>query len=133
MDYTYPTAAEVNYFVTTKGMNIIRVPFKWERMQRSLNASLDSTEQSRLSTTVNDITSRGAIAIIEPHNYARYQGNLIGSGSVSYGNFADFWSRMSNVFRTNALVWFNLMNEPHDMDTAQWRQGAQAAIDVRAT
>jgi endoglucanase len=32
--YTYPTAAEANYFIG-KGMNTFRVPFRWERLQRS--------------------------------------------------------------------------------------------------
>src|SRR4030095_3450839 len=39
--YTYPTTAEVDYF-TGKGMNIIRLPFRWERLQHSLDAAFDS-------------------------------------------------------------------------------------------
>ena len=31
--YTYPTAEEVDYF-TAKGMNVFRLPFRWERLQR---------------------------------------------------------------------------------------------------
>jgi hypothetical protein len=34
--YTYPTTGEVDYFITRKGMNTIRLPFRWERLQRSL-------------------------------------------------------------------------------------------------
>ena len=36
-NYTYPTNAEVDYFVG-KGMNTFRVPFRWERLQQSQNA-----------------------------------------------------------------------------------------------
>ena len=31
-DYTYPNQTEVDYF-RGKGMNIFRVPFRWERLQ----------------------------------------------------------------------------------------------------
>jgi endoglucanase len=32
VDYTYPTFEEVDYFVG-KGMNVFRIPFRWERLQ----------------------------------------------------------------------------------------------------
>ena len=41
-DYTYPTTAEINYFVG-KGMNTFRVPFRWERVQPTLNSAFNST------------------------------------------------------------------------------------------
>src|SRR5690606_12171314 len=34
-DYTYPTTAELDYF-KSKGLTLIRFPFKWERIQREL-------------------------------------------------------------------------------------------------
>ncbi len=45
-DYTYPTAAEVDYF-TGKGMTIIRLPFRWERLQRRQLAVFNAAEQAR--------------------------------------------------------------------------------------
>ncbi|HEY2826110.1 MAG TPA: hypothetical protein VGJ04_00800, partial [Pirellulales bacterium] len=36
--YTYPTNAEVDYY-TNKGMNTLRMPFRWERLQRTPNAT----------------------------------------------------------------------------------------------
>ena len=43
--YTYPTAAEVNYYMQ-KGMNVFRLPFRWERMQPTqlgaLSAAIDA-------------------------------------------------------------------------------------------
>jgi endoglucanase len=134
-DYTYPSTNDINYFVSTKKMTAIRLPFRWERVQRSFNSSFDVDEQARLTAAVTAITSRGAVAIIEPHNYARYKISgseaLIGSAQVPYGNFYDFWFRMATLFSSNNLVWFNLVNEPNSMDTAQWRVGAQHGINVR--
>ena len=59
-DYTYPTAAEINYFVG-KGLNTFRVPFRWERVQPALNSALNSTELSRLDAVVTAATSSGGV------------------------------------------------------------------------
>src|SRR4051812_7702949 len=45
-NYTYPTTAEVNYFIG-KGMNTFRIPFRWERLQRTANGAFDATELGR--------------------------------------------------------------------------------------
>ena len=40
-DYTYPTDAEVDYFLS-EGMNTFRVPFRWERLQPTPDAPFNS-------------------------------------------------------------------------------------------
>lgn len=140
--YIYPTAAEVNYFVG-KGMNTFRLPFRWERLQRSQNAGLDATEVSRIDTFVNHATGLGANVILDPHNFARYfpdpanyqssTTGLVGS-SVPNSAFANFWSRVADRYKSNSKVMFNLMNEPNTMPTEQWVGSANAAIAaIRAT
>eukprot|EP00727_Mastigamoeba_balamuthi_P011326 m51a1_g6816 putative endoglucanase precursor (endo- -beta-glucanase) (662) ;mRNA; f:284845-287440 len=121
--YTYPTHSEVDYFVG-KGMNVLRIPFRWERLQLTLGTDFDSTEQSRLTDIVNYATSKGAYAVIDPHNYARYNGGIIGSTTVTVANFVDFWTRLSTLFKSNSLVIFAIMNEPNTMDTATWFSAA---------
>jgi endoglucanase len=135
--YTYPSPEfgynGASYFIA-KGMNTFRVPFRWERLQRSLGGALDATELDRLSKTVSGLTNRGAYVLLDPHNYARYNGALINSGSVSYAQFADFWTRLANVFKGNSRVIFGLMNEPHGMSTDVWVSAANQAIAaIRAT
>lgn len=140
-DYTYPTTAEINYFVG-KGLNTFRVPYRWERLQPTLNTPLNSTELSRLDSVVTAATSAGAYVILDPHNYARYwvggqpggTETLIGSATVPNSAFADFWTRTANQYKSNSRVIFSLMNEPNTMPTEQWRDSAQAAINaIRAT
>jgi aryl-phospho-beta-D-glucosidase BglC (GH1 family) len=131
-DYTWPSDAEVNYFVTSKKMKIIRLPFLWERLQTSLNATFNSAELARLQAAVQSITSRGAVALLDPHNYARYSDQIIGSSQVPYGAFYDFWSRLAGLYKTNSLVWFGLMNEPNAIPTEQWLRAAQTGINVRS-
>src|SRR4051794_28008255 len=50
-NYTYPTTAEVDYFLG-KGLNTFRIPFRWERLQRTANGAFDATELNRLNTIV---------------------------------------------------------------------------------
>ena len=109
-------------------MNTFRVPFRWERLQRSLCAPSTTPSPRRLSSVVSYATGRGAYVILDPHNYARYNGALVGSGSVPNSAFADFWSRLAAQYKTNSRVIFGLMNEPHDMPTEQWVAAANAAI-----
>lgn len=69
VDYTYPTTAEVDHF-TSLGMNTIRVPFLWERLQQTLNAPFNPVEQGRLVNFVNYVTNtKLAYAVIDPHKY----------------------------------------------------------------
>ena len=127
-DETYvPGYTSQDYFIG-KGMNTFRLQFRWERLQRQLGAAFDATELSLLDTTVDHMTSKGAYVILDPHNYARYNDQLIGSSAVPHSAFADFWSRLAQHYAGNSRVIFGLVNEPHDMPTEQWRDAANAAI-----
>jgi endoglucanase len=126
--YTYPTAAEVDYFITRKGMNTVRLPFRWERLQRALNGPFDAAELGRLQSFVSYANGKGASVILDPHNYGKYYNNVIGSSQVPIAAFSDFWTRLANLYRTNSRAIFGLMNEPNGMSTEAWRDAANAAI-----
>lgn len=136
--YTYPNAAEVDYFVG-EGMNTFRLPFRWERLQRGLFDPLHATELSRMDTFVNYATSQGANVILDPHNFMRYhpdvnnfqsstQGLVGVDPNVPVSAFADFWSRIADHYKDNDRVIFNLMNEPNTMQTAELVVAENAAI-----
>lgn len=126
-DYIYPNATEVDYFVG-KGMNVFRIPFRWERLQRTLNGELDATEAGRLDELVAAVVARGAYAILDPHNYARYHDDVVGSAAVPRPAYADFWRRLALVYAGEPHVIFGLMNEPRDMATEDWLAAANDAI-----
>lgn len=128
-DYFYPSLSDVNELLLRR-VGIFRLPFRWERLQHSLNGPLDPDEQSQLTAAVTAITSRGAQVIVSPHNYARYNDKVIGSPDVPVAAYADFWRKTAALFRDNSLVSFGLMNEPHDLPTGQWRDAANAAIQA---
>jgi endoglucanase len=135
-DYIYPTASELDYY-KSKGLTLIRLPFPWERLQRSLYAPLDSTELGYLDAVVAAARGRGMQLILDPHNYGRYRiagvDHVIGSEAVPNAAFADFWRRLAGHYADEPAIWaYGLMNEPHDMD-GHWPAAAQAGVEgIRA-
>jgi len=111
-------------------LTVFRIPFRWERLQRTLGAAFDSTELGRLKTLVTYATSKGAQVLIDPHNYARYYGAVVGGAGLSNADLADFWRRLAVEFQGNSSVVFALMNEPNTMATEAWLSAANAAIQA---
>jgi endoglucanase len=124
--YVYPTTDEAAHWLDM-GMSVIRLPFRWERLQQAQLADFDAAEQYRLDTLVSFITSKGGYVLVDPHNYARYYGGVIGQ-DVPATAFADFWSRLASLFKDNDHVIFALMNEPNNMATETWVDDANVAI-----
>jgi endoglucanase len=127
VDYTYPTHSEIDYYAG-KGLGVIRLPFLWERIQRSEFGALDATELGRLDDVVSYATGKGLKVDIDPHNYGYGFGNLIGSAQTPNSAFADLWGKLAAHFKSNSNVIFGLMNEPHDQSASAWLGSANAAI-----
>ena len=132
-EYMYPDGryatgyTSPSYFVQ-KGMNVFRLPFRWERLQPQRNEPFDKAELERLQTTVTNLKALGAKVILDPHNYARYKKEIIGSSAVPSRDFADFWKRLATLYKDDDAVIFGLMNEPKEMKSEQWRDAANDAI-----
>jgi endoglucanase len=132
-DYCYPKTASLEYF-QSRGVNVIRLPFLWERLQPELYGEFQADEWRRLDDFLRAALERGMVVILDPHNYARYRGSLIGSKSVPIAAFEDFWRRLATAYADQERVWFGLMNEPHGIDATDWVIDANAAIAaIRAT
>jgi endoglucanase len=134
-DYTYPTAQELDYY-KSKGRYVIRLPFRWERLQRTLNGSLDSSEMSRVDQVVADARARGMQVLLDNHNYGRYKINgtneqILGTSQVPNTAFAYFWRKVADHYKNEGAIYgYGLMNEPHDMGgSARWPTAAQAAVN----
>ncbi len=123
----WPNQNEFDYF-NAKGMNVYRIPFKWERLQPQMNQPFDDGYFNELIQVIDAATAVGSFAILDPHNYARYNSQLIGSSAVPNSAFTDMWSRLAAEFSTNPRVIFGLMNEPNNMPTEQWLTSANLAI-----
>jgi len=146
-DYTWPTSAEITYY-RSKGMNFIRLPFRWERLQHTNSAVLDSTELGRMNTFVTNATSQGFYVLLDPHNFMRYYPNprgsfqtttngLVGTTSpiysTSFADFSNFWYQVAAIYKTNDHVFFGLNNEPANMQETQLVTALNLAIaSIRA-
>ena len=104
-DYFYPSKATIDYFAA-KGMNAIRLPFLWERIQPQLNAVLDPAETRRLEDVVHYANAKGLYVVLDVHNYANYRQHVIGSPEVPVEALAGLWSRLAPLFNNNAKVGF---------------------------
>lgn len=128
-DYVYPSDSDFAYF-SRQGMNVVRLPFLWERLQRSAGGKLDATQLSYLRTAVTRAKNHGMKVILDPHNYAKYYGRYIGTSAVPNAVFADLWRQLAAAFKNDDAVMFGLMNEPNDMKAVTWASAAQAGISA---
>ncbi len=141
-EYSYPTAPTFNYFAA-RALGFVRLQVQWERLQPTLQGDLDPTQLTYLQQDVAYAKAAGALVGIVPHNQARYAPNesfvsnpciidnpCAGSPvNVTTADLADFWVKMSNVFKDEpAVVAYDLMNEPHDMGVADWITTAQTVL-----
>lgn len=86
------------------------------------------------------------MCIIDIHNYARWNGDIIGQGGPTNAQFASLWSQIATKYASNSKVAFGIMNEPvsmrtlrtdgyasltalqHDVDITEWAATVQAAV-----
>ena len=126
-DYVYPTAAEFEYFARL-GMNTVRLPFLWERIQPSLLGELDPAELKRMKTALTMAQAQNMCLILDLHSYGAYRGKPIGSSDVSKAAFYDIWDKLAQAFPDAGSVAFGLSNEPYTLPIAQWAQIAQQTV-----
>ncbi|KAJ5485078.1 endo-beta-1-4-glucanase B [Penicillium diatomitis] len=128
-DYTWPVASKIQT-LRDAGMNVFRIPFLMERLvPGSITGSFDATYLASLKSTVETVTKSGAYAVLDPHNYGRYGGNIISSTD----DFKAWWKKVAGEFVSNDKVIFDTNNEYHDMDQTLVLNLNQAAIDgIRA-
>ncbi|KAL4752575.1 endo-beta-1,4-glucanase A [Aspergillus terricola var. indicus] len=129
-EYIWPDLSTIAT-LRNEGMNIFRVAFSMERLvPDSLAGPVADEYFQDLVETVNGITGLGAYAILDPHNYGRYYGNII----TSTDDFAAFWTILATEFASNELVIFDTNNEYNTMDQTLVLNLNQAAIDaIRAS
>jgi hypothetical protein len=139
-DYWYEPVGSYAY-LASRGATVVRIPFKWERIQTSLNVALNVAELGRLQQAVTNAGNSGLKAVLDCHSYGQYMfasGRFaIGTTAVPQGAFADLWTRLATAFVGNTTVLaYSLMNEPHDLPISQlgepgsrmWESASQAAV-----
>lgn len=114
-NYIIPQPSESLLLLAEKGMNLFRIPVRWERLQPDLSKNvLNRADLQKLKKLVAFITvDLNSEAMIDLHNYCRYNKVIIGTDHVvSVNRFQAFWTMFANEFKDNPKVSFSLMNEP---------------------
>lgn len=146
--------AELDYF-KSEGMNVLRLPFSWERLQHTLNGPLTDSYVAFIVNYVEEAENRGMSILLDLHTYARYatnafaangkqnttpgswQQHVLGDGTLQYTQLADVWTRLIKVkkLQGKSNLIFGLMNEPHHLPKPSgWFAGMQTVINaIRGT
>jgi hypothetical protein len=136
--YHFDTQASYSY-VASRGINLVRLPVRWERVQPTLGGALNAAEVQRIADAVARAGAAGMRVILDIHNYGAYwlsdgtQGvrRAIGSPEVTVDHFATLWANLSTAFKANTgVLGYGLMNEPVGMagGPVAWEQASQAAV-----
>ncbi|KAI0599700.1 glycoside hydrolase superfamily [Biscogniauxia sp. FL1348] len=136
-------AAQMQHFVQNDGLDTFRLPVTWQFLinSRSLNGSsttatgpasngtLDRTNMAQYNQLVRSCLATGASCIIDIHNYARFEGQVIGQGGPTNAQFGMLWSQLASMYRNETKVIFGIMNEPHDLpNLSTWADTVQVAV-----
>lgn len=130
-DYIWPKAESIAYLASV-GVKRIRVPFRWERAQRTLGGTLDATFITRMTALLNAAQTNGVTVIADLHNYGAYTPStgatpyLLGQNipttnglTTMKAAFVDFWTKFATQFGGHAgLFGYGLMNEPYGLSGA---------------
>ncbi len=133
VDYTYPKKEDINYFAS-KGVDLIQLPFKWERIQRVPGGVLDPKELSLITKFVDDCANKNIKVNLVLQNFGRYQLDgityVVGSPIITAWDLTDFWKRMARaMFDKQNVYAFSIMAEPHDMGSYSWANTVQQVIN----
>ncbi|KAI5255718.1 cellulase-domain-containing protein [Aureobasidium subglaciale] len=124
--------AQMNHFVKDDKLNAFRIPVGWQYLvNNNLGGNLDSTFFAKYDQQVTYCLNSGAaLCILDLHNYARWNGQIVGSsGGPTNAQFASVWSQLATKYASKPKVAFGIMNEPHDLqDVNAWATTVQAAV-----
>lgn len=103
-----------------QGIDMVRLPVRWERLQPALDGALDETYVAIVTDQLDAAAAAGIDVILDLHNYGRYLtlgGELlIGSGELDEASLIDVWLRIAATWGDHeAMLGYGLMNEPHDL------------------
>lgn len=127
----------MSHFVNDDHFNIFRLPVGWQWLvNNNLGGTLDATKIGQYDQLVQACLATGASCIIDIHNYARFNGKVIGSaGGPTDDQFVSLWTQLAKRYGSNNKILFGLMNEPHDLPSVTtWAATVQKVVTaVRGT
>ncbi len=140
--YKYDTQETFDY-LAARGLDLVKIEFRWEILQRKPGGPLHGKSQERLVAVTERALQAGHEVILSMHNFGAYwlfDGEKgvrrpIGSKKISIADYTDVWAKLSVVFGSYDDVHYAIMSEPvglkpkGELSAAQvWEQASQAAV-----
>ncbi|KAH8721763.1 cellulase [Ilyonectria robusta] len=127
--FIFPSLSTIDT-LRTQGYNTFRVQFRMERLTpNTMTGDYNTAYLKNLTDVVNHITGSGGWAVLDPHNYGRFFGNIITDTAA----FQTWWKNVANQFKSNDHVIFDTNNEYYGLDQTLVLNLNQAAINgIRA-
>jgi endoglucanase len=97
-------------------------------VNNKLGGPLDTTNFGKYDRVIQACLASGAHCMIDIHNFARWNGGIIGQGGPTDDQFVSLWTQLAAKYAANDRIVFELMNEPHDLDINIWVQTCQKVI-----
>uniref|UniRef100_A0A8H8CGC2 cellulase n=1 Tax=Psilocybe cubensis TaxID=181762 RepID=A0A8H8CGC2_PSICU len=128
--YGHDGEGQMQHFVNDDGFNTFRLPVGWQFLTNdAMSGTINQTNLAKYDDLVQACLATGASCIVDVHNYARFNGQIIGQGGPSNDVFAQLWTGLATKYASESKVIFGVMNEPHDVpDINLWAQSVQAAV-----
>jgi aryl-phospho-beta-D-glucosidase BglC (GH1 family) len=136
-DYVYPDRADFEYLLS-RGLNLTRVPFRWERVQPKLNYPLKNVELDRLRQCFDAAAAVGMRVIPNVNSYGglyaftAWNYRPLGSTSVPISAYKDLWVRLAEAWKDHpAIAGYDIMNDVLDLPGGipTWERASQAAVE----
>lgn len=100
---------QMRHFVNEDGLNIFRLPVGWQYLvNNNLGGALNAFNTAKYDQLVQGCLQAGASCIIDIHNYARWNGKMIGQGGPTDAQFASLWTQLAVKYRSSDRIIFGL-------------------------
>ena len=129
-------------YLKSRGITSIRLPFRWERLQPTVNGPLSESYLAEIRQMLDAAAKNDIQVILNIHNFGKYitpNGSLqVGSRELPAGALADVWLKLSDEFKDHpATAAYGLMNEPSQFNAVNdraaalsWEQTSQEVLQA---
>lgn len=112
-----------------KPLNMFRLPVSWQFLANNqLGGDLNSGNVAKYDQLVQACLGTGAHCMVDIHNFARWNGGIIGQGGPTDDQFVSLWTQLATKYADQDRMVFELMNEPHDLDINVWAATCQKVV-----
>ncbi|OCL15223.1 glycoside hydrolase family 5 protein [Glonium stellatum] len=125
--------AQMSHFTKNSGLNAFRLPVGWQFLlnnEQTPGGPIDATNLAAYDGLVRGCLDSGSKAcIVDVHNYARFNGGIIGQGGPANEVLVNLWTQLATHYANESRIVFGVMNEPHDIpNIVTWAQTVQEVV-----